>query len=188
MSSNGRLTYFFPGRVEVTYPTGCAALDGFRFFSFLSSGESLEFARLAGQPTDPLGWLQCAAPRLALVAEHEGIYAAYVVGAPPARAPAAADCRIAPSGGQDVDAVFGDGLTLADAKALRARMFAIGYTGGLRLERTGCSTFRVVVTGLPDDEQFEARFRRDAGRLGFDVTYAPGARFPEVLPDVAAVR
>jgi hypothetical protein len=67
-------------------------------------------------------------------------------------------------------------------------MFGIGYTGGLRLERTGCSTFRVVVTGIPADEQFQARFRRDAGRLGFEVTYAPGERFPEVPPDVAAVR
>ena len=188
VSSNGRLTYFFPGRVEVAYPTGCAELDRFRFFSFLSAGESLEFATLAGQPINPLGWLQCPAPRLTLVSEHEGIYAAYVVGSPPARAPAAADCRIAASGGQDVDAVFGGGLTYAEAAKLRQRMFAIGYTGGLRLERTGCSTFRVVVTGLPGDEQFQSRFRRDAARLGFHVTYAPGARFPEVPPDVAAVR
>ena len=188
VSSNGRLTYFFPGRVEVAYPTGCAGLDRARFFSFLSSGESLEFATRAGQPTDPLGWLQCAEPRLTLVSQHEGIHAAYVVGAPPARAPIPADCRIASSPGQDVDAVFADGLAYVDAKVLRDRAFAIGYTGGLKLERTGCSTFRVVVTGLPDDEAVQDGFRRDAKKLGFDVTYAPGTRFPEVPPDAAAVR
>jgi hypothetical protein len=186
VSSNGRLTYFFPGQVEVAYPTSCAALDGARFFSFLSSGESLEFAARAGQPTDPLAWLQCP-QRLTLVAEQEGIYAAYVVGGPPARAPAPADCRIAPAPGQDVDAVFGDGLTYREAKALRDRAFAIGYTGGLELERTGCSTFRVVVTGVPDDESVQSEFRRQARANGFEVSYAPGMRFPEVPPDIPAV-
>jgi hypothetical protein len=188
VSSNGRLSYFFPARVEIAYARSCSELEGARFFSYLTSGESLEFAQQAGQPLQPLGWLQCERPRLTLVSEHEGIYAAYVVGDPPARPPAPEDCRIAPSGGQDVDAVFGDGLTYGEANALRKRMFGIGYTGGLRLERTGCSTFRVVVTGLPHDEAFQARFRRDARGLGFDVSYAPGARYPEVPPDVSAVQ
>jgi hypothetical protein len=187
VSSNGRLTYFFPGQVELAYPTSCGALDGARFFSFHSSGESREFAAIEGQTTDPLAWLQCTRPPLTLVAEHEGIYAAFVVGDPPARAPTPADCRIASTPGQDFDAVFGDGLTYAEAKALRERAFAIGYTGGLKLERTGCSTFRVVVTGVPDDQGVQTRFERDAKKLGFDVTYAPATRFPEVPPDVAAV-
>lgn len=188
VSSNGRLSYFFPGRVEFAYARSCSELEGARFFSFLASGESFEFAQQAGQPLEPLGWLQCERPRLTLVSEHEGIYAAYVVGGPPARTPEPEDCRIAPSRGQDVDAVFGDGLTYGEAKALRGRMFGIGYTGGLRLERTGCSTFRVVVTGLPDDAAFQGRFRRDARKLGFDVSYAPGTRYPEVPPDVSAVQ
>lgn len=187
VSSNGRLTYFFPGRVELAYPASCGALAGARFFSYLTSGESLAFAQIAGQPTEAAAWLQCERPRLTLVSEQEGIYAAYVVGEP-VRPPAPADCRVAPAGGQDVDAVFGDGLTYAAAKALRERAFGIGYTGGLRLERTGCSTFRVVVTGLPDDPAMHAEFRREARRNGFDVTYAPGARYPEVSPDIDAVR
>jgi 4-amino-4-deoxy-L-arabinose transferase-like glycosyltransferase len=188
VSSNGRLTYFFPGRVEIAYPTSCGALDGARFYSYLTSGESAEFAALAGQRTDALGWLQCARPPLSLVSEQEGIYAAFVVGDPPARTPAPDECRIAASGGQDVDAIFGDGLTYAEASALRNRAFGIGYTGGLVLERTGCSTFRVVVTGLPaGDEVLQESFRRDAAAQGFDVTYAPGTRFPEVPPDVTAV-
>jgi hypothetical protein len=187
VSSNGRLTYFFPGRVEVAYPTNCGALERARFFSYLTSGESLEFAQIAGQPTNPIAWLQCAQPPLTLVSEQEGVYAAFVVGDAPTRAPAPEDCRIAASGGQDTDAIFGDGLTYTEAKALRERAFAIGYTGGLRLERTGCSTFRVVVTGVPADAGFQAKFAQDAEELGFDVTYAPGARFPEVPPDIVAV-
>ena len=187
VSSSGPLAYFFPGRVEFHYATSCGELEGARFFSFLRSGESLEFAERLGQTTDPLAWLQCTRPPLTLVAEHEGIYAAFVVGDPPARAPTPADCRIASTPGQDFDAVFGDGLTYAEAKALRERAFAIGYTGGLKLERTGCSTFRVVVAGVPDDEGVQTRFERDARKLGFDVTYAPANRFPEVPPDVAAV-
>jgi hypothetical protein len=188
VSSNGRLAYFFPGRVEVAYARTCSELEGARFFSYLTAGESLVLAQSAGQPLDPLGWLQCSEPRLELVGEQQGIYAAFVVGGPPARPPTPEDCRIAPAGGQDVDAIFGDGLTYGEAKALRKRAFDIGYIGGLRLERTGCSTFRVVVTGVPADEAFQARFRRDARQNGFEVSYAAGTRFPEVPPDVEAVR
>jgi len=188
VSSNGRLTYFFPGRVEVAYPTTCGALRGVRFFSFLSSGESLEFAQLAGQPVDPLGWLQCVRPPLALVSEHAGIHAAYVVGEPPGRQPSPSECGVAePVPGTLVDAVFDDDLTYAEAKDLRARALAIGYTGGLRLERTGCSTFRVVVTGVPDDPAVQADFKRQATRIGFQIEYASPRRYPEVAVDVPAV-
>jgi hypothetical protein len=110
------------------------------------------------------------------------------VGNPPPRAPTPADCRISATPGQLTDAVFGDGLSYAAAKALRDRAFAIGYTGGLKLERTGCSTFRVVVTGVPDDAAVRADFKRQARRNGFDVTYAPALRYPEVSPEIPAVR
>ncbi len=62
VSSDGRLLYFFPGRVEVGYARTCGELDGARFFSLLSSGESLEFAELERQPTDPISWIQCRRP------------------------------------------------------------------------------------------------------------------------------
>jgi hypothetical protein len=187
VSSNGRLAYFFPGRVTFAYPVTCAELGGARFVSFLTSGESLEFAELAGQPTDPLAWLQCAAPQLALVSEQQGIYAAFVAGGPPARAPAPEDCHVAATPGQLTDAVFDDELTYGAAKELRGRAFAVGYTGGLKLERTGCSTFRVVVTGIPDDPEVREEFRRQAHESGFAIEYAPGFRYPEVAADVAAV-
>ncbi len=187
VSSNGRLAYFFPGRVTFGYPATCAELSGARFFSFLTSGESLEFAERAGQPTDPLAWLQCASEPLTLVSEQQGIYEAFVVGDPPARMPAPGECRVAATPGVLTDAIFADGLTYSAAKELRDRAFAIGYTGGLRLERTGCSTFRLVVTGVPDDPEIRDDFRRQALENGFAIEYAPGLRYPEVPSDVAAV-
>jgi hypothetical protein len=186
VSSDGRLQYFFPGQVEVAYPRTCAELEGARFFSFLSSGESLEFADLARQPTNPLGWLQCATPHVELVGEQEGIYAAFVVGAPPARPPTTDDCHIQATPGQLIDAVFGSALSYADAVALQARALEVGFTG-TRLERTGCSAFRVVVTGVPDDPAVQADFERQADGVGLPVEYEAAVRYPEVAPDVQPV-
>jgi hypothetical protein len=186
VSSDGRLQYFFPGQVEVVYPRTCAELVGARFFSFLSSGESLEFADLAQQSTNPLGWLQCATPHLELVGEQEGIYAAFVVGAPPARPPTPDDCHIQMTPGQMIDAVFGSKLSYADAVALQARALEVGFTG-TRLERTGCSTFRVVVTGVPDDPTVQADFEREADGVGLPVEYEHAVRYPEVAADALPV-
>jgi 4-amino-4-deoxy-L-arabinose transferase-like glycosyltransferase len=186
VSSNGRLAYFFPGRVEFRYARACAELDGARFFSYLTAGESLEFATLEGQPTEPLGWIQCTQPRVTLVGEQEGIYAAFVVGAPPARPPAPEDCRIVAGSGQLLDAVFGAGLSYGDAKALREQAETVGFEG-VRIERTGCSTFRVVVTGVPTDPSVQDELRKEVESVGLEVTFAEAARYPEVPGDIAAV-
>jgi hypothetical protein len=186
VSSNGRLSYYFPGRVELRYVRACLELEDARFFSFLTSGESLEFAQREGQPTDPLGWIQCAKPRVELIGEQQGIYAAFVVGGPPARAPAPEDCRIASSPGHLSDAVFGERLGYAEARELRLRMEAIGYEG-MKTERTNCSEFRVVVTGIPDDERVRDEFQAQARANGFTVAYEPAVRYPEVPPDVPPV-
>jgi len=186
VSSDGRLAYFFPGRVNVSYARTCSELDGSRFFSFLTSGESLEFAQLQAQQTDPIGWIQCASPMVRLVGEQEGIYAAFVVGAPPARAPVPADCHITSTPGELLDAVFGSDLDYAPASALAQRVLEVGFQG-TRVERTGCDTFRVVVTGVPDDPKVQAELRQEAARVGLAVTYAPAARYPEVEAGIAPV-
>jgi hypothetical protein len=186
VSSNGRLAYFFPGRVEFRYARACAELEGARFFSYLTAGESLEFATLEGQPTEPLGWIQCARPRVTLVGEQQGIYAAFVVGSPPARPPAPEDCRIVPGSGQLLDAVFGDGLTYGDAKALREHAETVGFQG-VRIERTSCATFRVVVTGVPTDPSVQDELRQEVESVGLEVTFAEATRYPEVPGDIAAV-
>ncbi|CAN5693007.1 hypothetical protein BH20ACT14_BH20ACT14_18300 [soil metagenome] len=82
---------------------------------------------------------------------------------------------------------FGKGLSYAQARDLRSRAEAIGYTGGLKLERTGCSTFLVVVTGVPTDAAVQTDFKRQAERAGFEIEYAPGLRYPEVAGDIVAV-
>jgi hypothetical protein len=187
VSSNGRLTYFFPGRVDVRYARSCSELAGARFFSFLTSGESLELAQREGQPTDPLGWIQCPEPRVELVGEQQGIYAAFVVGDPPARPPEPVDCRIMPTPGQLVDALFGTGLTYGDAKDLRAHAETVGFAG-VHIERTGCSRFNVVVTGVPNDPAVQEEFRREVESVGLVVEFAEAIRYPEVPGDVEAVR
>ena len=186
VSSDGRLKFFFPGRVEVSYARTCTELEGFRFFSFLSSGESLQFAELQQQPTNPLGWIQCVRPAVQLVGEQAGIYAAFVVGAPQARPPTPDDCHIQPTSGQLNDAVFGSELGYSDASDLAQRALDSGFQGA-RVERTACDVFRVVVTGIPDDPAVQEEFRRETGGVGFDVSFAPAVRYPEVQRGIAPV-
>jgi hypothetical protein len=187
ISSNGRLAYFFPGRTEFRYARTCGELEGARFFSFLTAGESLEFAVREGQPTDPIGWLQCEQPRVELVGEQQGIYAAFVVGGPPSRPSTPEDCRISPTPGQLVDGMFGGELSYSDAKSLQERTVAVGFQG-TKIERTGCSTFRVVVSGIPESEAVQSEFRREVESVGLEVEFATALRYPEVSPDIAAVR
>jgi hypothetical protein len=186
VSSDGRLKYFFPGQVEVSYARTCSELEDARFFSFLSSGESLQFAELQQQPTDPLAWVQCASPAVRLVGEQAGIYAVFVVGGPPTRPSTPADCHIQPTTGQLNDAVFGSELGYADASDLAQRALDTGFQG-THVERTGCDAFRVVVTGIPNDPAVKADFRRETAGAGFDVSFTPAIRYPEVERGIAPV-
>ena len=186
VSSDGRLRYFFPGQVDVVYARRCGELDGARFFSFLSSGESLEFARLQSQPTNSLSWIQCDRPSLELVGEQAGIYAAFVVGGPPARVPTEGDCHIGATAGELNDAVFGSDLGYSDASELVRRALEVGFAGA-RIERTACGRFRVVVTGIPDDPAVQDEFRRETRSVGLDVSYAPAMRYAEVPAGIAPV-
>ena len=81
--------------------------------------------------------------------------------------------------GELVDAVFGSDLSYGDAAALQARALEVGFTG-TKLERTGCSTFRVVVTGVPADDAVQADFARQAEGVGLPVEYEDAVRYPEV--------
>src|SRR5207247_2043446 len=186
VTSDGRLPYFFPGRVEERYAQTCGELEHARFFSFLMAGESRVLAQSLGQPLEPLGWLQCSSPRLWLVGEQDGVYAAYVVGRPPARAPTQDDCHISSTPGQLVDGVFGRGLSYAGAVTIARKALASGFAG-TRLERTGCSSFRVVVTGIPEDGNVQKEFRSETASVGLPVEFAPAERYPEVPADIPAV-
>jgi hypothetical protein len=185
ISSDGRLAYFFPGRTDIRYPRSCADLRGRRVFVLLTSGESAQIlTRLYKTSSDPLSWLQCASPRVFAVDERPGVNATFVIGRPPSVRPSADACSIRAYPGQLSDAVFGDDLTYTRAKRLREAAASVGF--GAKIERTACSTFHVVVTGVP----VEARksFVKEAAGAGFRVAIVPAVRYPEVRPDVAPVR
>jgi hypothetical protein len=182
ISSDGRLTYFFPRHVEVSYPRACSDVAGRRLFVLLTSGESVDImTRLYGGSADPLAWLQCERPRLRLVHEQSGVHAAFVTGTP-SMAPLPADCGVTSAPGQDLDAVFGKGLTYGEARALYQRAFEVGFTGGLKIQRTGCDTFRVVLAPVPPEAR--ADLIREAESVGLALAFADGVAYPEVPPGV----
>jgi hypothetical protein len=132
--------------------------------------------------------VQCARPPVRLVGEQAGIYAAFVLGGPPARLSTPADCHIVPAAGQLNDAVFGSDLGYAEASELAQRALDSGFQG-TRVERTDCDAFRVVVTGVPDDPAVQREFRRETAGVGFDVSFAPGLSLQTYLqPLISAAR
>jgi hypothetical protein len=86
-----------------------------------------------------------------------------------------------------LDAVFGKDLTYEQATELVTRALAVGFVG-THIERTNCSTFRVVVTGVPEDESVQREFREQVRRVGLDVSYEAAARFPEVPVGIPPVQ
>jgi 4-amino-4-deoxy-L-arabinose transferase-like glycosyltransferase len=184
VSSDGRLKYFFPGQVSVEYPKTCADLAGTRYFALLTGGESADIAaHVVGTSADPLSWAQC--PGLTLVGEQPGIYAVFVADTP-SRASTLDDCHLSSTPGQLLDAVFLDNATYAAAQARLRKAAAVGFGG--HIEQTGCATFRVVVTGVPEPPAAQADFRSEATRSGFAVKLVPAVRYPEVPADVPPIR
>ncbi len=184
ISSDTRLTYFFPGQASVRYPRSCADLENAEVFVLLLGDESVEFMeQVNGSTASPLAWEQCSTPRLYPVGYQEGIYAAYVVGEPPLSPSSQADCRITSQPGVLLDGVFADGVSYAEARAVRTRAQAVGYASA-QIERTGCGTYQVVVTGIPTPRANQEDFLRESSGAGFDVQIRQPLRYPEVPPDV----
>ncbi len=184
VSSDSRLRYFVPGRLDVFYARSCSRLRGARVFVLLTDEASTDImTRLNGSTADPLAWLQCTDPPLRLVGEQPGAHAVFTVGEP-VRAASPADCGVGSTPGQLSDGVFGADLTYAAARELRERAARVGYEAAV-IERTGCDRFRVVVPGVPDDPAAQQSFRDESSGAGFDVEILPPERFPEVPPDVA---
>jgi hypothetical protein len=183
ISTDGRLAYFFPGRTDVGYPRSCATLRGHRVFVLLTGGEAGAIESQFGS-SDPLAWVQCRSPAVSVVNEQPAINATFVVGPPPSPPPDPAACHVSGYGGQLDDAVFATGVGYAQAKEVAARAARAGF--GAKIERTGCSTFHVVVTGIPPDKA--TAFQQEAAGAGFRVAIVPAVRYPEVARDVAAMR
>jgi hypothetical protein len=177
-STDSRLGFFFPGRVDTAYPTSCADLGADRVVVILQGDEARELMARAGGSSDPIAWLSCPAPRVYAVREQAGEFAVFVVGSPPQPQPVPADCRIQVGPGEGLDATFGKDLSLAAARRLRARAAAGGYASA-KIERTGCNEFKVVVTGVGGDL---ADYRREAASIGLHPVFGPPQRGVEVAP------
>ena len=183
VSSDGRLLVLLPraGRGGAT-PEPAASSTA------RASSRSSRRARASSspsskrQPTDPISWIQCAAPVVSSSSgEQAGIYAAFVVGAPPARAPTPEDCRIVATPGDLLDAVFGSDLALRGRQCPRDARPRRRASRAPSIERTGCSTFRVVVTGDPGRCGRAGRLSRDRSRgSGCRSSYEAASRYPEV--------
>src|SRR5206468_7872252 len=104
-------------------------------------------------------------PQVFAVDEQPGVNATFVIGRPPVPQPDPASCGIHSYPGQLSDAVFADHVSYAKAKEVSAAATKVGF--GARIERTGCSTFHVVVTGVP--KSAEQSFRQEAAGAGFHV-------------------
>jgi 4-amino-4-deoxy-L-arabinose transferase-like glycosyltransferase len=187
VTSDQRLAFFFPRRVDTRYAQSCSQLVDARLFVLLTGDESTAIMEQGnGSTANPLAWLQCTSPQLHLIGEQPGIYAVYTNG-PPVRAAEPSECHLSASTGQLLDGVLGDDLTYSRARDVHARAVSVGFTGA-KIEQTGCDTFRVVVTGVPLPKANQADFVDEATRTGFDVKVVPPARWPEVPPDVQPAR
>jgi hypothetical protein len=74
LGGDGRLGFFFPGRVTTTYPTSCEALTGYRLFVLLTSDESVAQARAVGAPATESEWGRCRSPHLTVVSSAETFF------------------------------------------------------------------------------------------------------------------
>ena len=71
IGGDGRLGFFFPGRVDTGYPRSCEALKGHQLFVLLTADESVAQARAAGAPATADEWRACRSPHLTVVASAE---------------------------------------------------------------------------------------------------------------------
>ena len=176
-ANDARIAYFFPGQVRVVDGEACGEAAGSDYLA-LDLG--------AGGANEPLRWLQCRRPRLHLVGQRGAAQAVFAVDTP-ATPPDPAACEISGYPGQMHDAFFADGVDYARARAVVERARGAGFVQA-RIERTGCATFRVLNTGLPDTPAGQADFRHEAESVGLPVEFVPAMRFPEVPVNVPPLR
>jgi hypothetical protein len=78
ISPEGAFAYFFPGRVEQTFPISCDNLSGFRVFVLATDQGSKrymeDFLHVSGEPSF---WAACAVPRLTQLSDGSEGYAVF---------------------------------------------------------------------------------------------------------------
>jgi hypothetical protein len=80
MSPEGAFRFFFPGRVDQSYPAGCESLQRFRVFVLTTDEGSKrymeDFLNVSGEPSF---WAACSAPRLTQLTDGSEGYAVFRV-------------------------------------------------------------------------------------------------------------
>jgi hypothetical protein len=81
ISPEGAFRFFFPGRVEQSFPNGCQDLRRFRVFVLLTDEGSKRYMEdFLHVSSDPSFWAACRSPRLTQLTDGSEGYAVYRVG------------------------------------------------------------------------------------------------------------
>ena len=70
ISNDGRLRFFFPGRVNQSYAQSCESLSGYGAFVLVTDPSSRSYMASKGISADPADWASCRDPHLALAAQR----------------------------------------------------------------------------------------------------------------------
>jgi hypothetical protein len=80
VSPEGAFRFFFPGRVEQSYPNSCDFLHRFRVFVLLTDEGSKRYMEdFLHVSSDPAFWAACKSPRLTQLTNGSEGYAVYRV-------------------------------------------------------------------------------------------------------------
>jgi hypothetical protein len=147
VTADGRLRFYYPHQVVLEAPESCAQLTAPA--TTLVILESDEERAVYGDRAGVRYWQSCRRPTATLVAERPGAFALFTT----AHVAAALDgCGANPTAGLSVE--FGRFSTATAANRLLRRARLVGFIQA-RVERLGCSLYRVVEIGVPT---------RDVGR------------------------
>jgi hypothetical protein len=144
LTSDGRLRFFYLDQVDLQEPQSCGQLAGHRLFVLL---EADEIRALYGHRADSSYWESCRGARLTKVDERPGAFAIFVQGS--AR-PTVGGCGVVPVAPTTLAIEFGRTRTTGAADRLLRQVAALGFVQA-KVEQLGCSLYRVVETGIPDE-------------------------------------
>ncbi len=140
---DGRLRFFYLDQVDIQAPQSCAQLPGHRVFVLL---EDDEIRAIYGKHADSAFWETCRNVSPTKVAERPGAFAVFVNGTPRS---ATSGCGAPATSDQGLAIEFGRMRTAAPANVLQRHLAALGVVQA-KVEQLGCSLYRVVETGVPN--------------------------------------
>lgn len=144
ITSDARLTFWYPNKVVLASPTSCAQIRAPRTTLVLLEDD--EDRTVYGDKTMPPYWLACRHPTPTLVSERPGAFAILTTAKPAAAAAASSGCPSATVPGLAVE--FGRFSSPAAAQALQKQVKGVGFVEAT-VQQAGCGSYLVVETGVP---------------------------------------